>query len=137
MQAAHMTRRAIAVLAVALGAAAFGWARCTTIEITDPGPLTVSLTATPGTAAVGATVTFRFEASGTQLETMTLIYGDGALDTIPTLLARTAQGNRAHSYAAAGTYMARLTVRDASQGLLADTVNVQITPAGVARRPAS
>jgi hypothetical protein len=116
-----------------LFAGGLGSLACSSIDIAEPGPLSVSFTASPATAVAGTPIDFRFEASGNQLASIALVYGDGAVDSVDTLLARTAQGSRRHTYTSAGDYQARITVYDPSMGRAADTVLVRITANAPAR----
>jgi hypothetical protein len=112
-------------------ACVFALVACTDLDIQDPGPLMITLTATPTSTTAGSSVTFQFHASGTELSGIALFYGDGVVDSIPTYLARTADGNRAHLYETPGSYIARVTVIDTRFDQAEDTVTVQIAPAGV------
>lgn len=125
-----MTRAAAAVTGLALPALlALSFPGCGNLDVQDPGPLMIELSVTPASAAVGTEVTYRFEASGDQLRGVIVYFGDGAIDSVATLLARTAQGNVTHVYNMPGAYTARAVVIDGVFDEAEDTATVVITPA--------
>lgn len=101
-------------------------AGCGRLDVAEPGPLMIALTAEPAAAATGQAVTFRFEASGNELAKIALDYGDGAVDSIATYLARTAVGDRTHTYASPGAYRAHATVLDNGGQTARDSVDIAI-----------
>ena len=89
--------------------------------------LSITLTATPSSAAVGSPVVFRFDAQGNSLEGVALVYGDGVVDSIATYQARTAAGVYNHGYTDAGEFLAVVTVLETGGATAVDSVTVSIT----------
>jgi hypothetical protein len=117
------------LLAVVLCAGA-----CTGISGPDDVALAVELTASAATASIGSPITFRFEARGNSLEGVALDYGDGAVDSVATYLARTAAGNYPHGYGEPGAYRVLVTVVETGGQRARDSVFVTVTQ-GQASRP--
>ncbi len=97
-------------------------------------PLTVTLTATPLTAAVGQDIQFRYESRGSNLEGTVIDYGNGESESIA--YARTSNapvniqtqgGVFDQAYETAGTYTARATVTDLAGAVQVAEVTVEIT----------
>ena len=103
-------------------------AGCLDNSITGVRPLTLTLTVEPATAAVGDSITFRYVATGTDLSTIVMDYGDGETGSVPSLGAGAVgmTGFLKHAYAAAGSYVATGTAYD-NTGALSQEVTVQIT----------
>ena len=101
---------------------------CLDNSITGVRSLTLTLTVEPATALVGDSITFRYEATGTDLSTIQLDYGDGETGSVPSLGAGAVDmtGLLKHAYAAAGSYVATGTAYD-NTGALSQEVTVQIT----------
>ena len=103
------------------------FAACGDLDVQDPGPLMIDLSA-PASANVNTEVQFNFTAGGSSLEGIALFYGDGTVDSIATFRARTAAGNRKHAYTTAGSYKAVVTVLESNGQSASDSVFVEITP---------
>ncbi len=103
-------------------------AACNGVEGPDPQPVSITLTATPVSAPAGTSITFHVEAKGNSLAGLAVAYGDGAVDSLATFLARSAGATRTHAYVDAGTYLARATVLDSDGTSAADSVSVSVTP---------
>lgn len=103
-------------------------AGCLDNSITGVRPLTLTLTVEPATAAVGDSITFRYTATGTDLSSIAMDYGDGETGSAPSLGAGAVgmTGFLKHAYAAAGSYVATGTAYD-NTGALSREVTVQIT----------
>ena len=102
---------------------------CLDDSITGARPLTLTLTVEPATAVVGDSITFRYAATGTDLFSIVLDYGDGEIGSAPLLGGLTAvelTGSLKHAYAEAANYVATGTASDIT-GMLSRQVTVQIT----------
>lgn len=121
-----------ATILVAIVAATGVLTACADSLVEGGLPLTVSIVADRSSAAVGQTVVYTVEASGTNLVGLTIDYGDGVADSVPTSGAVTAGITREHAYAEGGTFVARATVVDFQNFLteLTDSVTVQIFDPG-------
>jgi hypothetical protein len=95
---------------------------------TDFGqPLSITLTADRDVAVAGVdTVTFRYDAAGTDLVGIVLDFGDGQVDSLSAQGATTAGATREHVYADPGTFFAVAEVLEAFGGSLADTVVIEV-----------
>lgn len=115
-------QRVCAAGAIALALAVAG---CLDDSITGGRPLEMTLTADPLAVAVGASVNFSFEASGTDIGAVIIDYGDLTADTFaypnPVLVADVVT----HEYDAAGTYVAEGTVL-ARTGSRSDEVTITV-----------
>jgi hypothetical protein len=95
---------------------------------TDFGqPLSITLTADRDVAVAGVdTVTFRYDAAGTDLVGIVLNFGDGQVDSLSAQGATTAGATREHLYSDPGTFFAVAEVLEAFGGSLADTVVIEV-----------
>lgn len=107
---------------------ATGTAACLDDSITGTRPLSFSLSVSPGTALVGDSVEFEYEATGTAIYGVVLAYGDGAADTVFAETSNEVErfGTLRYAYDAAGTFEVIGSVFT-SIGSRADTVAVEIT----------
>jgi PKD repeat protein len=121
--------RAAAVILAGAGA-------CETGDVAEPTPLTITLTAEPSTTVVGEDVTFRFQATGTNLTSITLDFGDGTTHAIGTSGARTASGSALHAYNEAGEYEVVATVLSGAVETATAAAAVVVTPPLALRRRA-
>lgn len=117
--------RPVALVGLLLAAST---AACLDDSITGTRPLSFSLEVNPATAAVGDSIDFEYDASGTSIFGVVFFYGDGVSDTI---FAQTSSeversGTIRYAYSAAGTFEVVGKVVT-SIGERADTVNVEIT----------
>lgn len=103
-------------------------AACLDDSITGTRPLSFSLSVSPGTALVGDSVDFEYEATGTAIRGVVLAYGDGVADTIFAETSNEVEraGVLRYAYDAAGTFEVVGSVVT-SIGTRADTVQVEIT----------
>lgn len=92
----------------------------------EPLPLSISVTATPATAAVGDSVTFVASSQGTSLVAVTADFGDGATDGFQIPFGRTARNTFKHAYSTAGSYTATFTIVQADSATKSATASVQI-----------
>ena len=100
----------------------------------EPQPLTVTLTASQESAAVGQEIRFRYESRGTNLSQTVVEYGNGELETIPFIYTGGAPininsqaGHFDNAYEEPGTYVARATVSTVAGDSQSATVTVQIS----------
>ena len=112
-------------LAVALSALVCG--ACTSVDVADPRPLTMELTASALSAGVGQSVDFSFSGTGVLLVQVVLDYGDGAADTVALAGSQTVGGRKDHAWSDAGSYTVLGTLTDASLGDATAQVTVQIS----------
>jgi len=118
-------RRTAAALGLLLAGATVA---CLDDSITGTRPTSFSLTASVTAAAVGDSITFDFDATGTSIFGVLITYGDGAQDTLVARGPNTvvwAESFR-HAYQTAGTYNVVGRMESAG-GSRADTVQVLIT----------
>jgi len=90
---------------------------------------TASLSASPSSPTIGQTVTFTLQAtaaSGRTLVSWELEYGDGDEDT-GTVSGTSMSITRTHSYSSAGTYTAKLTVKDSTGYEATAQVSITVT----------
>jgi hypothetical protein len=92
----------------------------------EPLALSITLTATPASAAVGDTVTFVADAQGNALTALSADYGDGTSDGFQIPFARTARNSFKHVYATAGTFTATASVAQADSTTKSATATVQV-----------
>lgn len=100
----------------------------------EPQPLTVTLTASQESAAVGQEIRFRYESRGTNLSQTVVEYGTGDLETIPFIYTGGAPvninsqaGHFDYAYEEPGTYVARATVSTVAGDSRSATVTVVIS----------
>ena len=100
----------------------------------EPQPLTVTLTASQESAAVGQEIRFRYESRGTNLSQTVVEYGTGDMETIPFIYTGGAPvninsqaGHFDYAYEEPGTYVARATVSTVAGDSQSATVTVQIS----------
>ncbi len=99
----------------------------------EPQPLTITLTASRESAAVGEEIRFRYESRGTNLSQTVVEYGTGDMETIPFIYTGGAPvninsqaGHFDYAYEEAGTYVARATVSTVAGDSQSATVTVVI-----------
>jgi hypothetical protein len=93
----------------------------------EPLALSISVTATPTSAAVGDTITFVTNAQGNALIAVDSDYGDGsAVDPVELPLARTAKNTFKHVYHAAGTFTATFTVAQVDSMARSTSATIQV-----------
>lgn len=123
-----MTVRSSVLLSACAGVAlgALGMA-CSSSTVEGGGPLSITLTVTPLSVAVGDSIRVETQATGTLLAGTIIEFGDGRVDSINAQGAVT-QGVRIldHFYSAAGTYLVRATIEDLEQGSQSATATVQV-----------
>lgn len=110
---------------------AVGTLACVEGIVSGGRPLSIELTATPTRAAVGDSVEFAAEASGTNLIILRLDFGDGVRDSLAAEGAVGATLKRKHAYDEEGAYLASAAVLDVSDsGLITvvDSVIVEVVP---------
>ena len=97
-------------------------------------PLTVTLTASQESAAVGQEIRFRYESRGTNLSQTVVEYGNGDLETVPFIYTGGAPvninsqaGHFDYAYEEPGTYVARATVSTVAGDSRSAMVTVQIS----------
>ena len=113
-------RAALVIAAVAIGAG------CLDDSITGTRPLDVSVSVSPTSAAIGETVTARFNATGTGLQGVILDWGDGVLDSLVLSgVAVEAGQDVGHAYTIAGSYTISARAEDQT-GARTATTSVQI-----------
>lgn len=100
----------------------------------EPQPLTVNLTVSQESAAVGQEIRFRYESRGTNLSQTVVEYGTGEMETVPFIYTggapvniNTQAGHFDYSYEEPGTYVARATVSTVAGDSRSATVTVQIS----------
>ena len=115
-----------AVRAPALLAALLVTAGCLDDDITGARPLTIELTPSATTVAVGESVTINYFATGTRVAQVTIRFGDGeeAVQTFPPSLVEV-EDRADHSYMSAGTYVVEGEVVSA-QGAAVDSVTITV-----------
>ena len=99
---------------------------CLDDSITGTRPFTFSINATPTTVLVSEDVTFRYEATGTDLRIIWFDYGDGTADTV--LLGFTileADGTLTHAFETTGSFSVLGRVR-AQAGLDSARITIQV-----------
>jgi len=99
------------------------------VTITVFSGTTASLSASPSSPTIGQTVTFTLQAtaaSGRTLVSWELEYGDGDEDT-GTVSGTSMNITRMHSYSSAGTYTAKLTVKDSTGYEATAQVSITVT----------
>jgi hypothetical protein len=93
----------------------------------EPLPLSISVTATPTSAAVGDTITFVANMQGNGLIAVDGDYGDGtAPDGFDIPFGRTARNTFKHVYSTAGNFTATFTAAQTDSTAKSATVTVQI-----------
>jgi len=92
----------------------------------EPLALSISVTATPASAAVGDTVTFIATMQGTNLITVVGDYGDGTTDGFDIPFGRTARNTFKHVYHTTGSFTATFTAVQADSSARSTTTAVQI-----------
>ena len=100
----------------------------------EPQPLTVNLTVSQESAAVGQEIRFRYESRGTNLSQTVVEYGTGEMETVPFIYTggapvniNTQAGHFDYAYEEPGTYVARATVSTVAGDSQSATVTVQIS----------
>lgn len=100
----------------------------------EPQPLTVSLTASQESAAVGQEIRFRYESRGTNLSQTVVEYGTGDMETVPFIYTGGAPvninsqaGHFDYAYEEPGTYVARATVSTVAGDSRSAMVTVEIS----------
>jgi PKD repeat protein len=122
----HTKRRTGAALA--LTTALLGWA-CSDLSVEGGGTLSLVLTASDSSTAVGTEIQFNYDVRGTFLNGVILDYGDASsLDSIPTSGAQSARGRFLHTYDTPGEYQVTGTVEDAQQGSLSKHLTIEVSP---------
>lgn len=91
-----------------------------------PLALSISLTTTPASPAVGDTVTFVANMQGVGVTAIDVDYGDGTPDGAAIPFARTARNTFKHVYHTAGTFSAAFTVTQADSTAKSATSTVQV-----------
>ena len=92
-------------------------------------PLSVSVSTTTPTAAVGETVLFEVSATGGFLVGILLDYGDEEADTFNLTTPTTSiTSTLSHEYQAAGMFLVEAQAKDVQEGLIASTITVTISP---------
>lgn len=119
-------RRPVTVFALLLASAILG--ACLDESITGTRPLTFSMSADPQAAAVGDSITFEFEATGTSIFGVIVAFGDGVTDTARAETSSLVQwvDQFTYAYETAGTYEVIGRV-DTPTGSRADTLEVEIS----------
>jgi len=92
----------------------------------EPLALSISVTATPTSAAIGDTVTFIASMQGNNLIAVVGDYGDGTTDGFDIPFGRTARNTFKHVYHTAGTFTATFTAAQADSSARSATAAVQI-----------
>ena len=107
-------------------------AACLDDSITGTRPLSFSLSVSPGTALVGDSVDFEYQATGTAIAGVIIAYGDGVADTIFAETSNEVErsGVTRYAYDAPGTFEVVGSVIT-SGGTRDDTVQVEITDGSV------
>ena len=100
---------------------------CSEVTFEGGGPVKITLISDRTTAKTGQNIAFDFDATGSILDGVIIVYGDGLADTIYTSGAMSAHGQFLHAYQATGTFAAVGTAYDAIRGQAEDTVVVRIT----------
>jgi PKD repeat protein len=120
-----MTRPVTAFAVILLAGTA---AACLDESITGTRPLSFSFDPITGSPAVGDSVGFSYDATGTGIFGVILDFGDGAVDTVENQSSSVVsmQGTINHAYTDAGTYEVTGRV-EAPGGVRADTLEVVIT----------
>lgn len=94
-------------------------------EVTGTRPLSMTMSVDAATPAVGDTVTFSFQVTGTGLSAVNIDFGDGETDAHTYFGSVEAAGFSTHAYAAAGSYVVRGEVI-AAAGSTTDSVTVTV-----------
>lgn len=93
----------------------------------EPLALSISVTATPTSAAVGDTITFIADMQGNGLIAVDGDYGDGsAPDGFDIPFGRTARNTFKHVYQKAGSFTATFTAAQADSSARSTTATIQI-----------
>lgn len=111
----------IALLLVAIA----GAAACLDDSITGTRPLSIVITASTTTPAVGAAVDFEFLAQGRGLSLVVLDYGDGGVDSVTFSGPVEAGGDLVHTYTTAGMFTVVGEATDL-EGIIADTLTITV-----------
>ena len=91
--------------------------------------LTMSVSASTTTAAVGIDVDFSFEATGPLVVGIIVDFGDGLADSLETFAGvNSIMGSFTHAFLIEGNFLVEGIVVDARDGRLSDTLFVDITP---------
>ena len=90
--------------------------------------LTMSVSASTTTAAVGIDVDFRFEATGPALVGVFVDFGDGLADSLTFDGVNSLGGVFTHAFLTEGNFLVEGIVVDALDGRLSDTLFIDITP---------
>ena len=91
--------------------------------------LTMSVSASTTTAAVGIDVDFSFEATGPSVMGVIVDFGDGLADSVETFSGvNSLAGVVTHAFLTEGNFLVEGIVVDALDGRLSDTLFVDITP---------
>lgn len=119
------------LLALSLLAGVGVAAGCLDDSITGTRPLSFSLTASSSTAAVGDSITFTYEATGTSIFGVVMAFGDGVVDTVVAQTPNIVEWSEEvrYAYTAPGTFRVVGRVETAGGGR-ADTVDVVISGGG-------
>jgi PKD repeat protein len=113
MRIGHLTQLGLSALAALILASCLG--------PSEPIALTVSLTATPATAAVGDLVDFRVTARGAGIGIVRIEFGDGADEFFSAGGANNTTVTFPHAYETAGTFQAKVTATDTRGSDIATT----------------
>ena len=102
-------------------------ASCHERDATGVRPIGISLIAEATSAAVGESVTVRFEATGTDMLGVLISWGDGVVDSV-TAGEQVVEmsGPLTHTWEIASTYVVIGTVETARLGVASDEVTIRI-----------
>ena len=113
------------LLAILLLSGASG--SCLEGDVTGVRPIGISLTAEATSAAVGQSVTLRFEATGTDMLGVLFDWGDDVVDSVTAgEQVLEMSGPMTHTWGSVGTYVVTGTVETARLGVASDEVTIRI-----------
>ena len=92
----------------------------------EPLPFEMTLEASKSSFPAGELVDFIVTAQGGTLLAATIDYGDGITETFPPSGSRRARVTFPHAFDAAGTYVVKATVTEATEGDKSATVQVTV-----------
>jgi len=114
-------------LMVLAAAAVMGATAACESSVTGPRALSLTITPSATTAAVGDSLTFTANAEGTALVDLEADYGDGANETVTVSASQTVSVRFRHAYSAPGTYTVTVTASDEVKGHTTATVAIHIS----------
>jgi hypothetical protein len=94
-------------------------------EVTEVRPLSIELTVSDSVVATGETVMLTWRVEGTGLSRAVVEWGDGAADSANYSGPVTAEGEREHVYATAGSYVVVGTATDI-EGSTSDSLTITV-----------